>query len=160
MMQFVVTLWLSGSSHDRVVLAQELLMELGGQDTQNLDRVVRVVLMRCLCGHSPILPQRTDILWRHSCLSVAVAADGEFADERGGELTTWVIQRGSATRELAARGLQVLGVDFSAVQLRRARRLVPAARFVQADMAGLEPRWDRYVPEGTGGHTLVLAEAS
>jgi SAM-dependent methyltransferase len=145
-----------------------------------------------------------------------------------------------ATRELAARGLQVLGVDFSAVQLRRARRLVPAARFARADMAGLElrpasadavvafyslihlplpdqralfprirgwlrpggyflaivgagqwtgtepflgaemfwdhadtasylewlraarlePRWDRYVPEGTGGHTLVLAEAS
>ena len=145
-----------------------------------------------------------------------------------------------ATRELAARGLQVLGVDFSAVQLGRARRLVPAARFAQADMAGLElrpasadavvafyslihlplpdqralfprirggsgraaiswplsapgggpapsrswvprcsgttpippatwngcaprgwtPRWDRYVPEGTGGHTLVLAEAS
>jgi len=24
----------------------------------------------------------------------------------------------------------------------------------------LEPRWDRYVPEGTGGHTLVLAEAA
>lgn len=145
-----------------------------------------------------------------------------------------------ATRELAARGLQVLGVDFSAVQLGRARRLVPAARFARADMAGLElrpasadavvafyslihlplpdqralfprirgwlrpggyllaivgagrwagtepflgaemfwdhadtasyldwlhaarlePRWDRYVPEGTGGHTLVLAEAA
>ena len=45
-----------------------------------------------------------------------------------------------ATRELAARGLQVLGVDFSAVQLGRARRLVPAARFAQADMAGLELR--------------------
>jgi SAM-dependent methyltransferase len=145
-----------------------------------------------------------------------------------------------ATRELAARGLQVLGVDFSAVQLGRARRLVPAARFARADMAGLElrpasadavvafyslihlplpdqralfprirgwlrpggyflaivgagrwagtgsflgaemfwdhadtasyldwlraaqlePRWDRYVPEGTSGHTLVLTEAS
>jgi hypothetical protein len=26
--------------------------------------------------------------------------------------------------------------------------------------ARLEPRWDRYVPEGTGGHTLVLAEAT
>jgi SAM-dependent methyltransferase len=144
-----------------------------------------------------------------------------------------------ATRELAARGLQVVGVDFSAVQLRRARRLVPAARFAQADMAGLElrpgsadavvafyslihlplpdqralfprirgwlrpggyllaivgagqwagtepfhgaemfwdhadtasylnwlraaglaPRWDRFVPEGTSGHTLVLAQA-
>jgi SAM-dependent methyltransferase len=42
-----------------------------------------------------------------------------------------------ATRELASHGLQVLGVDFSAVQLRRAQRLVPAARFVQADMAAL-----------------------
>ena len=46
-----------------------------------------------------------------------------------------------ATRELADHGLQVLGVDFSAVQLRRARELVPAARFVQADMTafGLRP---------------------
>jgi SAM-dependent methyltransferase len=42
-----------------------------------------------------------------------------------------------ATRELTARGLQVLGVDFSAVQLRRARRLVPAASLVQADMTDL-----------------------
>lgn len=142
-----------------------------------------------------------------------------------------------ATRELASHGLQVLGVDFSAVQLRRARRLVPAARFVQADMAafclrprsvdavvsfyalihvpladqqalfprvrewirpggyflaiagasrwtgtelylgaemfwdhadtdtylrwltaaGLTPIWDRYVPEGDSGHSLILA---
>jgi len=43
-----------------------------------------------------------------------------------------------ATRELASHGLTVLGVDFSMVQLRRARRLVPAARFVQADMAALQ----------------------
>jgi len=145
-----------------------------------------------------------------------------------------------ATRELAGHGLQVLGVDFSAVQLHRARRLVPAARFVQADMASLQlrpasadavaafyslihipladqqalvprirgwlrpggyflaivgagrwtgtapylgadmfwdhadtgtylswlqaarliPLWNRYIPEGNSGHTLVLAEAS
>jgi SAM-dependent methyltransferase len=145
-----------------------------------------------------------------------------------------------ATRELAGHGLQVLGVDFSAVQLRRAQRLVPAARFVQADMAALHlgpataaavvafyslihvpladqralfprirgwlhpggyflaivgagqwtgtaphlgadmfwdhadattylrwlqearltPVWNRYVPEGSSGHTLVLAKAS
>ena len=145
-----------------------------------------------------------------------------------------------ATRELASHGLQVLGIDFSAVQLRRAQRLVPAARFVQADMAVLHlrpataaavvafyslihvpladqralfprirgwlhpggyflaiigagqwtgtapylgadmfwdhadaatylhwlqeaqltPIWNRYVPEGSSGHTLVLAEAS
>src|ERR1700729_2492450 len=45
-----------------------------------------------------------------------------------------------ATRELASHGLQVLGVDFSAVQLHRARRLVPAARFVTADIAGLHLR--------------------
>jgi SAM-dependent methyltransferase len=46
-----------------------------------------------------------------------------------------------ATRELAGYGLRVLGVDFSPVQLRRAHRLVPAARFVQADLAvlGLQP---------------------
>jgi len=42
-----------------------------------------------------------------------------------------------ATRELAANGLKVLGVDFSAVQVRRARRLVPAAGIVQADMTEL-----------------------
>ena len=42
-----------------------------------------------------------------------------------------------ATRDLAARGLNVLGVDFSAVQVRRARRLVPAASLVQADMTEL-----------------------
>ena len=45
-----------------------------------------------------------------------------------------------ATRELASHGLQVLGVDFSAVQLHRAQRLVPSARFVQADMAALQLR--------------------
>jgi SAM-dependent methyltransferase len=43
-----------------------------------------------------------------------------------------------ATRQLAGRGLQVIGVDFSAVQLGRARRLVPDARLVQADMATLQ----------------------
>jgi SAM-dependent methyltransferase len=144
-----------------------------------------------------------------------------------------------ATRKLAERGLQVIGVDFSAVQLQRARRLVPAARLVQADMAalhfatasldavvsfyalihlpladqrallprirswlrpaglflaivgaepwsgtdrffgaamfwehagtgsyldwleeaGLTPVWDRFVPEGDAGHSLILARA-
>jgi ubiquinone/menaquinone biosynthesis C-methylase UbiE len=43
-----------------------------------------------------------------------------------------------ATRELVGHGLTVLGVDFSMVQLRRARRLVPAARLVQADMTTLQ----------------------
>jgi SAM-dependent methyltransferase len=45
-----------------------------------------------------------------------------------------------ATRDLAGHGLRVIGVDFSAVQLRRARRLVPAARLVQADMTALHLR--------------------
>lgn len=144
------------------------------------------------------------------------------------------------TRALTGQGLAVLGVDFSPVQLARARRLVPAARFVQADLAelqfrpasldavtsfyalihlpvadqlallprirswlrpgghvlaitgaawwtgteqylgadmfwdhadtaaylrwfseaGLAPRWQRFVPEGNTGHTLILAAAS
>lgn len=144
-----------------------------------------------------------------------------------------------ATRELADHGLRVLGIDFSAVQLSRARLLVPGARFAQADMAALhlrpasldavtsfyalihvpladqrllfprirnwlrpggyllaivgaerwtgtedylgaqmfwdhadtasyldwlaaerlEPVWDRFIPEGNGGHSLILARA-
>lgn len=40
-----------------------------------------------------------------------------------------------AAKQLVEAGLQVVGVDISAVQLRRARRLVPTAAFVQADMA-------------------------
>jgi SAM-dependent methyltransferase len=39
------------------------------------------------------------------------------------------------TRALARHGLAVLGADFSPVQLARASRLVPAARFVRADIA-------------------------
>jgi len=144
------------------------------------------------------------------------------------------------TLALAGHGLDVLGVDFSGVQLARARRLVPGARFVLADMAafslrpasvdavtafyslihlpladqrallsrirhwlrpggyllalvgaafwtgtetfhgadmfwdhadtatylrwcadaGLAPRWQRFVPEGNSGHTLILATAA
>jgi SAM-dependent methyltransferase len=45
-----------------------------------------------------------------------------------------------ATRALTEHGLRVVGVDFSAVQLRRARRLVPAASLVQADLAALHLR--------------------
>ena len=45
-----------------------------------------------------------------------------------------------ATRALTGHRLRVIGVDFSAVQLARARRLVPAARLVQADMTALRLR--------------------
>ncbi len=41
------------------------------------------------------------------------------------------------TRWLAARGFMVTGVDISARQLELARRHVPAATFVKADMTGL-----------------------
>jgi SAM-dependent methyltransferase len=37
------------------------------------------------------------------------------------------------TRDLAGGGYAVTGVDLSAVQVERARRLVPAARFLHAD---------------------------
>jgi len=141
-----------------------------------------------------------------------------------------------ATRKLCDRGLQVVGVDCSAVELKRARRLVPAAGLVQADMAALHfapasldavvsfyalihlppadqralfprirswlrpaglflaivgarpwtgagpgvlwdhagtgsyldwleeagfvPQWDRCIPEGDGGHSLILARVA
>jgi trans-aconitate methyltransferase len=48
-----------------------------------------------------------------------------------------------ATRELTDRGLRVLGVDFSAVQLSRARHLVPAASLLQADMTALHLQHSR-----------------
>jgi SAM-dependent methyltransferase len=43
-----------------------------------------------------------------------------------------------ATRELAEHGFKVAGVDFSAVQLHRARRLVPDVSLLQADIAALQ----------------------
>jgi len=144
-----------------------------------------------------------------------------------------------ATRLLTERNFDVLGLDISAVQIERARRLVPGATFEQADMAtwehepasfdavvcfyalihvplkdqlnllpkirrwlrpagyllaivgaerwtgieeylgsamfwdhadretylawlteaGLAPLWDRFVPAGSVGHTLVMAQA-
>lgn len=145
-----------------------------------------------------------------------------------------------ATKLLTDRSFDVLGVDISAVQIERARQLVPGANFELADMvtwehepasfdavvsfyalihvplddqqdlfakirrwlrpaghllaivgaqrwtgiedyfgapmfwdhedrdtylgwlkaAGLAPVWDRFVPEGNAGHTLVLAQAT
>ena len=144
-----------------------------------------------------------------------------------------------ATKLLAEKGFDVLGVDMSAVQVARARQLVPRATFERADMVtwehapasfdavvsfyalihvpmedqrgllskirlwlrpggyllvivgferwtgiedylgapmfwdhadretylrwltetGLAPVWDRFIPEGNAGHTLVLAQA-
>lgn len=46
----------------------------------------------------------------------------------------------TAARELAGHGMQDIGVDFSAVQIRRTHQFVPAARFVQADTAAFSPR--------------------
>jgi hypothetical protein len=62
MMQLVLVLWPPGAGHGSVVLSQELLMERGGQDAQDLDRVVRVILSRRLCRHLCILSQRADIV--------------------------------------------------------------------------------------------------
>ena len=144
-----------------------------------------------------------------------------------------------ASRDLTAAGYRVTGVDISAVQVQRARSLVPEGTFIQADMAtwdtaeasfdaivclyalihvpledqvllfprmrrwltdsgyvlaivgaerwtgveeymgaemfwdhegtdaylrwfaeaGLDPQWHRFIPEGAGGHTLILARA-
>lgn len=145
-----------------------------------------------------------------------------------------------ASKLFVERGFEVVGLDISCVQIERARRLVPGATFIQADMAtwdadpesldavvsfyalihvpledqwallprihgwlrpggyflaivghgrwtglenylgapmfwdhadsatyldlltesGLAPIWDRFVPEGDSGHTLVLARAT
>jgi len=37
--------------HGRVVLGQELLMKSGGQDPQDLDRVIGIDVMRRRCSH-------------------------------------------------------------------------------------------------------------
>jgi hypothetical protein len=97
--------------------------------------------------------------------------------------------------ELAGHGLQVLGVDFSAVQRALFARvrdwlrpggyflaIVGAGRwtgteeYLGADMfwdhadtatylrwlpeSRLTPIWDRHIPEGDGGHGLILAQAT
>jgi len=144
-----------------------------------------------------------------------------------------------ATKQFVEKGFEVIGLDISAAQIERARKLVPGAKFIQADMAtweaepgsfdaiasfyalihvplqdqrdllprvrrwlrpggaflaivghgrwtglesylgapmfwdhadtaaylewlrdvGLAPVWDRFIPEGSSGHTLVLARA-
>src|SRR5919109_2942910 len=62
-----------------------------------------------------------------------------------------------------ARDYLVTGVDISPIQLDRARRLIPHAEFFCADMlqVGFPARSfeaEAFVPEGSGGHTLVFAQ--
>ncbi|HEY1347496.1 MAG TPA: hypothetical protein VGF54_21110 [Streptosporangiaceae bacterium] len=45
-MKLVIVLWPPGTCHGGVILGQELLMELAGQDPLDLDWVVRVALRR------------------------------------------------------------------------------------------------------------------
>ncbi len=51
---------------------------------------------------------------------------------------------GVPTLELLAERFNVTGVDLSAVQLARARQMVPGGRFVQADMSRLELSVDSF----------------
>lgn len=64
-------------------------MELGGQDAQDLDRVIRIMFQCRLCRHLSILHQRADIVaevgpsWSHVSRplddqAVALAADAGF----------------------------------------------------------------------------------
>jgi SAM-dependent methyltransferase len=55
-----------------------------------------------------------------------------------------------AARWLVARGFRVTGVDLSPVQIERARRLVPGARFVEADMGTVR------FPKGTFDAVVAL----
>src|SRR5215510_512912 len=61
MVELVVVLWPPGICYSSLILSEELLVVAAGQDTQDLDRVVRVVLMGRLCRHGSILPQHADI---------------------------------------------------------------------------------------------------
>jgi SAM-dependent methyltransferase len=102
--------------------------------------------------------QRDPVRRGYDAISLAYRGDGQAASasEDVHHYAGWVselaglLRRGArvadlgcgagipATRELTRRGLQVVGVDFSAVQLKRAKRVAPAAGLVQADMAALQ----------------------
>jgi hypothetical protein len=55
-MKLPVVLRPSGASRGGVVLGQELLMELGRQDAQDLNRIIRVFVVHRLGRHAPIIP--------------------------------------------------------------------------------------------------------
>jgi hypothetical protein len=67
MVKLAVVLRPPGTRYCSVVLSEELLVVPARQDSQDLDRVVRVVFMHRLCSHASILPQRAD----------SVAEDGQ-----------------------------------------------------------------------------------
>lgn len=61
MMKLAVVLWPPGTRHGSVILSQELIMELCGQDAHDLDRVIRVIFTCRLCRHLSIVHQWADI---------------------------------------------------------------------------------------------------
>jgi SAM-dependent methyltransferase len=100
-----------------------------------------------------MFPPPKDIVRRgYDALSYRYRGD----DEEPGHYATWLarlrerVPAGGAVldlgcgcgvplaRDLAGAGYAVTGVDLSAVQVERARRLVPAARFLQADATEVE----------------------
>ena len=106
--------------------------------------------------------QRALVRRGYDAISEAYRTDGGVAhpstDEDPGRYLTWVAELAGliperarvvdlgcgiglpGTLALTGYDLTVLGVDFSPVQLARARRLVPAASFVRADMAAFQLR--------------------
>jgi SAM-dependent methyltransferase len=109
-------------------------------------------------GEAARARQRDPVRRGYDAISLAYRGDGQAASasEDVHHYAGWVselaglLRRGArvvdlgcgagipATRELTRRGLQVVGVDFSAIQLKRAKRVAPAAGLVQADMAALQ----------------------
>lgn len=106
-------------------------------------------------GSGPASPEdRTDLVRRgYDALSYRYRGDDDEAGPRYGpwleRLQSLVPAAGHVldlgcgcgvpvARTLAAGGYRVTGVDISAVQVSRARKLVPAAAFVQADATQLE----------------------
>ncbi|PZS01723.1 MAG: hypothetical protein DLM56_14180 [Pseudonocardiales bacterium] len=83
--------------------------------------------------------------WRYRADDASAANYGPWIDELLTSLTepSRVLDVGCGcgipvSRDLAAAGHEVIGVDVSEVQVQRARKLVPAATFIQADVTTLE----------------------